>query len=306
MQSERTFVDDLKHQFRHGGMTIKLIFINVAIFLIISIVGVFFNLKGIPRELYLQEYAQPASGLYTNLWAFATHPWGLFTHMFVHFSVLHILFNMIFLYFAGRMFEQFFDQKRLLYTYLLGGLFGGVLEVLAHILLAKTALSGSIVVGASGSIMAIFMAIAFYRPNITVHLFGIVPVRMIIIAGIFILMDILKVNSGDGTAHFAHLGGAILGMISVQGLQSSGNLITLTQRFGSFVSNLFSRKKTVRMKAQRTTKPGARPKSDEDYALESKQRQDQINRILDKISKSGYESLSKAEKDFLFNQSKNK
>ncbi|OFZ54621.1 MAG: hypothetical protein A3D92_06400, partial [Bacteroidetes bacterium RIFCSPHIGHO2_02_FULL_44_7] len=263
-------------------------------------------LKGIPHETYLQEYAQPAGGLYTNLWAFATHPWGLFSHMFVHFDALHVLFNMIFLYFAGKMFEQFFDQKRLLYTYLLGGIFGGVLEILAHFLFAKTELSGSVVVGASGSIMAIFMAIAFYRPNITVQLFGIIPVRMIIIAGIFLLMDLFKLNSGDGTAHFAHLGGAILGMISVQRIHSSGNLITLAQRFGSFVRGLFSRNKKVRMKAQRTSNTGSRPKTDEDYIIESKQRQDQINRILDKISKSGYESLSKAEKDFLFNQSKNK
>lgn len=306
MQSERTFVDDLKHQFRHGGMTIKIIFINVAIFLLVTIAGAFFNLNGISHEAYLAAYAQPSGALYTNLLAFATHPWGLFTHMFLHFDVLHLLFNMIFLYFAGKMFEQFFDQKRLLYTYLLGGLFGGVLEILAHILFAKTQLSGSVVVGASGSIMAIFMAIAFYRPNITVQLFGIIPVRMIIIAGIFLLMDILKLNSGDGTAHFAHLGGAILGMISVQGLQSSGNLVTMAQRFGSSISGLFSRKKKVRMTAHRTSNSGPRPKSDEDYAFEAKERQDQINRILDKISKSGYESLSKAEKDFLFNQSKNK
>ncbi len=305
MQTERTFIDDLKHQYRHGGMTMKLMFINIAVFLVIRIIGVFMSLGGIPLDVYLGDYVQPFVGLHTDLGEFARHPWGLFTYMFVHFDFWHILMNMFFFYFAGKMFEQLFDQKRLLYTYLMGGIFGGLLEIIAHAIFPRFELFSISVVGASASVMAVFIAMAFYRPNLKVMFFGILPVRLIILAGIFLLKDLLNLSSIDGTAHFAHLGGAILGMISVQQIHSSGNLINRVQQFGDWVERLFSKNKNPRMKVRRSNKSGSqRVKTDEEYNMEAKDRQEQIDRILDKISKSGYESLTKKEKDFLFNQSK--
>ena len=304
MQTERTFIDDIKHQYKYGGTTIRLVFINVIIFLTIRILEVFSNLGGMPPKWFSDTIVDPIFGLPTEFTGFITHPWTLFTSIFAHYSLFHLLFNMIFLYFAGRMFVQLFDKRRLIYTYILGGIAGGMLEILANSLFPMLQGSNNIVIGASGSIMAIFISIAFYRPHIKVNLFGIFPVRIIILAIVFILMDLLDLGKSDGTAHFAHLGGAIFGMASIQNLQGDGNIISRFQR----LMKLFPRVKFTSSSKKMKIKRGGRTsvsKSDEDYNLNSKFEQERIDVILDKISKSGYESLTKKKKEFLFNQSKN-
>lgn len=302
---ERNFIDELKHQYRTGGVAIQLIFINVVVFLAIRIIDVFFGLITGTEGVFIDGYASHVVGLYTNFTSFITHPWGLFTSIFTHFSFTHLLFNMIFLYFVGRIFLQFFDSKRLVFTYILGGITGGLLEVIAHSLFPKLQIFNDVVIGASGAIMAIFVAIAFYRPQLKVNLFGILPVRIIILAGVFILIDILALGKEDGTAHFAHLGGAIIGMISIQNISSSGNIINVSQSLWYSFLSLFAKKNSSKMKVKKGGKSNARFKTDEEYNEDSKARQEQVDKILDKISRSGYESLSKKEKDFLFNQSKN-
>jgi membrane associated rhomboid family serine protease len=304
MQTERTFIDDIKYQFRYGGMTIRLLILNAAVFIGIQLFMVIGRLIGGELSGVIDALLRTIFALQTDLFDFLAHPWGLVTSIFSHFGFFHFLFNMIFLYFSGRMFEQLFDQKRLLYTYLLGGIFGGLFELLAHAIFPALQGSSIVVVGASGSIMAIFTAIAFYRPNMTVMLFGLFPVRIIIIAGLFILSDLVSLGMPDNTAHFAHIGGVVLGMLSIRTLHSSRNIINRAQTIGDkvslFLQGVFSRKPKMKV-----TKGGGRNiKKDEDYALEAKLRQEKIDKILDKISKSGYDSLSKAEKDFLFQQSK--
>lgn len=304
MQTERTFIDDLKHQYKHGGMTIRLIFVNVVIFLLIAIGGVIARLSGGTSGVSIAGFLGDVFVLQTDFDAFIRHPWGLFTSMFAHFGFLHLLLNMVFLYFSGRMFEQLFDQKRLLYTYLLGGVLGGIFELIASF---APVIGPHTVVGASGSIMAVFIALAFHRPNMKVNLFGILPVRLIILAIIFFLQDFLSLGENDGTAHFAHLGGAVLGMISVQQLHSPNNIVNRAQQLGDWILRLFSSSNRGQKKRLKVKRGGAntRVKTDEEYNMEAKDRQEQIDRILDKISKSGYDSLSKKEKDFLFKQSKN-
>jgi membrane associated rhomboid family serine protease len=302
MNQNRTFVEEIKFQYHHGGMHIRLIIINTIIFILIGLGLVIANLS---QNIAIAEFLGAAFTLETNLKAFATHPWGLITSIFAHFEFFHFFVNMLFLYFAGSMFIQFFTSRRLLHVYVLGGIIGGLLEITAHNLFPALIGTSSVIVGASGSIMAIFIAMAFYRPNIQVSLFGVIPVRLIIIAGLYLLYDIVSLGSKDATAHFAHLGGALIGFLSVQQLHSSKNIINMSESFGQkimrFFSNLFKPK--TKMKVE---KGGVRMgKSDEQYALEKKQRQEKTDKILDKISKSGYESLTKAEKDFLFSQSNN-
>lgn len=304
MQTERTFLDDLKYQMRHGSMTVRLIFINIFIFLAIRIVDVFVELSSTTGSSFMSDIVNPIFALQTDFFEFATHPWGLFTSMFTHFDFLHLAFNMIFLYFAGKLFEQLFDQRRLLYTYLLGGIFGGVLEIIAHAVFPKLQFSSASVVGASGAIMAIFIAIAFYRPHLKVNLFGVLPIRIIFLAGLYLLSDILGLGKSDGTAHFAHIGGAILGMLSIQNPHSSSNIVLRAEKFGAWLKSLFTRSSQLRMKVKKGGQTAGRPKTDEQFIAEAKQRQATIDKILDKISKSGYESLTKSEKEFLFNQSK--
>jgi hypothetical protein len=160
-------------------------------------------------------------------------------------------------------------------------------------------------VGASGSVMAIFSALAFYRPNLQINLFGLLPVRIIFVAAIFILMDLIALGVDDGKAHFAHMGGVLLGLLSIQNRHEKSNVLNIFIRLGDsithFFQTIFKRKSKLKV-SQNNTRSGSF-KTDEEYNLDKKQRQQKIDAILDKISKSGYESLSKAEKAFLFQQS---
>lgn len=293
MRSSRNFIEEIKYQLSHGTMTNRLIIYNVFVFALILLLNAILSLtiSQIPLTSYLFT-------LDTNLLGFIQKPWGIITSIFSHFSLWHLIFNLLFLYFAGQLFEQIFDKRRLWQTYIYGGIAGGLLEIAAHYLFPSFQHADQVVVGASGSIMAIFTALAFHSPNIRVHLFGIFPVKIYLIAIFFLLNDLIGIaDPSDNVAHFAHLGGAIFGLISIQSLHSKNNILTILENFFNRFRILFS--------ANKTSKIGkTKFKTDEDYNLERKKRQDKTDSILDKISKSGYESLTKEEKDFLFNQSK--
>ncbi len=298
MQTQRTFMDEMKHQYKAGGVIAKLILINLIVFIAITILGAIWKLGFNQDPIGVMVYVGEVVSLKTSLTKFITHPWGLFTHMFAHRGFMHIFSNMIFLFFAGKIFLQFFSQKRLLYTYILGGLLGGVFELIAQIF---PGIAQHDVIGASGSVMAIMVAVAVHRPAFKVNLFGVLPVPMFLIAGIFFLKDFVNIGVDDGIAHFAHLGGATLGVISVQQLSSSRNVINMAQQFGDWLKRLFKGNRPKMKKTQ----GNSRMKTDEQYNEEASGRQVQVDRILDKISKSGYESLTRKEKDFLFKQSNN-
>lgn len=298
MQTQRTFIDELRYQYRHGGMHIRLIFINTVVFLLIAI-GMLAT-RGQSYPLFADIFA-----LQSSFEGVIHKPWGLFTSIFAHFGFLHFLMNMLFLYFVGRIFLQFFTSRRLLYVYVIGGIVGGLAEIAAQEILQSGPGNVS-VVGASGSVMALFLAVAVYRPKLQVNLFGILPMPLLLIAGLYVLSDLLKVGSNDHTAHFAHLGGALIGFLSVTNMHSSYNIINMSESFGqkflAFFGGLFRPRKRMRVERGGGVRSG---KSDEQYNMEAKERQKKIDIILDKISKSGYESLTKAEKEFLFSQSKN-
>lgn len=293
---DRSLSEELKFQFKNGGIHIRLIFINVVVFLVIILLGL---IGKITNQVELFELIKDKGfALQTKLSDLAVTPYGFITSIFSHFSFFHLLFNMVFLFFAGNMFRQFFSSRRLLHVYVVGGIAGGLAEVIAH----QFTNQYPAVIGASGSIMALFIAMAAYRPNIQVNLFGIIPVKLYIIALIYLGAEVVQMTQIDGIAHFAHLGGALIGFLSVQNLHSSSNIINWTESIHQRILSYFSdrKKRSPRMKVQ---KGGGVPKSDEQYNMDAKAKQQKIDKILDKISKSGYESLTKAEKDFLFSQS---
>lgn len=303
MQSNRTLLEEMKFQYKTGGMHVRLIFINTVLFLILGISLVVHKLVGNQDPTFI-HFLHDNFSLQTKLELFFSQPWGLILSIFTHFSFIHFALNMLFLFTAGQMFLQFFSSKRLLHVYVVGGIGGGVLELLAHSLFNLNGGMNTYVVGASGAIMAIFIALAFYRPQLRVNLFGMFSMPFFVLAGIMLVSNLVSLGANDGTAHFAHIGGAIVGMLSVRNLNSKTNLINMTEgwaaAFVKWWKGLFS--SSPKMKVQKGGRVG---KTDEEYNLEKKQRQQKTDVILDKISKSGYESLTKAEKEFLFSQSKN-
>lgn len=300
MQTQGSFLDELKSMYKNSTY-MKLIFLNVGIFLALNIVFAFARLSDV--ELEAIEWGYYLFAMNSDISEFIYQPWSIVTAMFAHTNFMHLLFNMLMLFFVGRMFEQLYGGKKLLYVYVLGGLAGGVLELISHLVFSSLFGESVMVLGASGAIMAIFVMLAFSQPNLKVNLFMVLPVRIIWLAVVYIVVDFLRLGTEDGVAHFAHLGGAIIGVLGAQNMYSSSNIIVATESATKGFSNLFKRNKRPKLKVKRGR--DVRQMTDEEYNADAKSRQQDIDRILDKISKSGYESLSKKEKDFLFNQSNN-
>lgn len=279
-------LDEIKSEIKNK-MFMKLIFINVLIYIFIQVFSVITRLTG-----------QNLSSLEINLFTLKTSPvefllspWGILTSIFSHFDLFHLIFNMLFLYFVGKMAEYYLGAKSIIILYITGGIVGGLIEILAHTLFPNLNLLNTLVVGASGSIMAIFIAISVHKPTTEVNLYGVFKVKIIWLALVYFILDLIKIGTPDGIAHLAHIGGAITGFIL---LYDNGKIL-------NSINRLF----TIKPKTNLKVKKGGRPLSDEEFNAVKKQNEELTNKILDKISKSGYESLTKSEKDFLFKQSRN-
>lgn len=281
---QRNIVEEIKYQLAHGKMTVRLIIINVAVFIVLHLLGFILNLLKIAEPDFLLKYITLPSDLVT----FVFHPWTLLSSIFSHYSLGHLFFNMLFLFFAGSMFEQIFGSKKMLVTYILGGIFGNLFEIAATLIMPNFS-PPHFVLGASGAIMAVFTAIAVYRPQTPIYLFGIIAIPIYVLALFFLAKDLIGIGAADEIAHFAHLGGAFLGYLAVQRIHSNSNIV-------NYFSSLSFRK------SKKNNTSTSRFKTDEAYNADKKMNQDRIDAILDKISKSGYESLTREEKDFLFKQ----
>lgn len=300
MNTNSSFIDEIKRNYVSGGMHMKLIYVNVIVFLVITIFNIIGKLYGGDTSLILSDLTTSIFTLKTNPAEFILQPWGLITSIFAHFGFMHLLFNMLFLYFSGKMLEQIIGQNKLLIIYLIGGISGGLFEIIAHSIFPSLAINQIIIVGASGSVMAIFAGLAYYQPNTEILLYGIIKMKIIWLAIGYFVIDLVGIGSNDGTAHFAHIGGALLGVFLMQQNQKSTGLLN---KLASFISKM--KFPTFTKKNNLAVKKGGRPLTDEEFNLQKKQKQEMTDKILDKISKSGYESLTKSEKEFLFKQSKN-
>lgn len=294
MQQKRNLFEELKHQISHGTMTNRLVILNILVFLLIHLLFAFNKILGVETfEIIVQNLFTLEATIYGVL----AMPWGLLTNIFAHIELMHLFSNMIFLYFAGNLFERYFNSRMLLITYLFGGILGGLAEVMSATFIFPEGFH--YVLGASGSVMAIFAALAFYSPNTKIYLFGMVPVRLFILALFFLATDLIAIgDTTDHVAHFAHLGGALFGLFAMQNLNTPKNILSIIDSRYTKIERWLKGLRTSRQKTRTV-------KTDEEYNFAKKTRQDKTDRILDKISRSGYDSLNKEEKDFLFNQSKN-
>lgn len=293
-------MEDLKRFFRDSSILPRLIIINVGVWLLVQIlfvIGWAFNRSDLLMEQYILEYlALPAS-----LELLIVRPWTLFTYMFLHTSFWHILFNMLWLYWFGRIFTQYLNQRQLLTTYIVGGLAGGLLYIIAFNILPvfQESLDLARALGASASVMAIVMAISMYVPNFTINLMFFGKVKIFYLAVVLFVIDFFMIRHGNAGGHIAHIGGALYGLIFVRYLKRGNDFSKFFPRF-SFKSN----QGPLRKKKTKNRPPSnGRPVSDDDYNRNKAKNQKKIDEILDKISRSGYDSLTKEEKALLFDHS---
>lgn len=293
------FFDDIKNQYKSGSALIKLIFINVGVFLLIHIAGILLWLFNIPNGTVqiVKWLALPAD---FNQIVFK--PWTILSYMFLHEQLMHIFFNMLVLYFGSRIFLQFLNEKKLVVTYLLGGLTGGLLYILTFNLFPvfKGIMPVSIALGASASVMAILVAAATYVPNFVVRLIFLGNVKLKYIAMVYVALDVLSIPKENAGGHIAHIGGALFGFVFIQQLKKGRDFTIGFAKFLDGIKNLFKPRKKMKV----VYKKNAKTRNDYDYNAQKKANQQKIDEILDKISKSGYDSLSKEEKAILFEQSK--
>lgn len=300
--------DEIKQSFKRGSILTKLIYINLGIFLTINIIYILFiliNPAGISR-IEINAYFQTKFLTYlmvpADISKLIIKPWTIFTYMFLHFNFLHILFNLIWLFLFGRIFLMYLSEKQLLSTYILGGLSGAFLFIFFYNIFPGLTpyVKQSEMLGASAGVMAIAMGICFYVPNYSVYVPLIGPVKLKYIAVFFIITDILQIASYNAGGHIAHLGGVIYGYFFVQQYRKGRDLGKGLNNILDSIATLFRiRKKRMKVSYKRNV----RDMSDMEYNKYKAQTQEEIDRILDKIAKSGYDSLTKKEKETLFKMS---
>ena len=288
-------IDDIKRKYRQGTMLMRIIYINIAIFVLLHLVAFVGVIMNVPAQGMIQ-WLQVPSNLSQLLYA----PWTLITYMFTHYDLLHILFNMLWLYWMGRIFLEYFTPKRLSALYLLGGLGGALLYLLAMNLLPHSIGSNAYLMGASASVIAIVVAVAIWAPDYKIGLLFIGEVSLKWVAIITIGIDLLSVDAGNAGGHIAHLGGAAVGAIYATALRRGTDITRPLNAALDWLASLFSRRdKGIGAPVGGTAYNSQHQATDEPTEA-------QIDAILDKIKRSGYTSLTDKERDLLFRASRKK
>ncbi|MFT7156538.1 MAG: membrane associated rhomboid family serine protease [Parvicella sp.] len=297
----KDILDGLKAQLKQGGMYIKLIYINVAVFILMGIIHQLMILMQSENQ-----FNQVTQFLYLNTaWdQFFLRPWTWFTSIFLHYNFGHLFSNMLLLFMIGGILEHFLGAKKVLSIYVLGGLAGGFLQVVAkHTFPLFSGKMDYSILGASGAIIAIAVAAATYRPNFTVKLFGALEVKLIWIVGALVLLDLMSMGEMGGVARFAHIGGALFGYIAARLLLGGKDITKWFDRWMVKLQNLLKRKPRSKMSVEYSKSRGEKPpRNDYDYNESKAEKQAKVDAILDKIKYKGYDGLSKAEKDYLSRQ----
>ncbi|GLR17914.1 rhomboid family intramembrane serine protease [Portibacter lacus] len=301
--------DDLKNYFRSGNMISRIIIINGAVFLALILIKIGLIFTG-PEYAAKMAVVTKYISINESMWFNITHPWVFVTHAFTHFGFFHILFNMLMLLWFGRIVGDLLGDKHVLPIYIYGIMAG----ILFFWISANYISPGTqIAYGASAAVMAIVVAAGFTAPDYEMNLILIGPVRIKYIVLVLLILDLLSVSNMSNTGgHLAHLGGAILGGLYVNGLRSGYDLSTPMNNLINKIVAIFTpsersapRRKsplTVSFKSEgKTRKSGSISDTEEKQYSVS----DRLDEILDKIKEKGIQRLTKEEREFLENQSKN-
>jgi membrane associated rhomboid family serine protease len=299
-----TIISNVETFFKRGTILSNLIVINILVFLLIKIIGIGLLLFNFNSSFLVDYLRLPAD--FTQL---MYRPWTLITYMFTHVGFWHILFNLLWLYWFGKLFLTFFGSRPLGGLYFLGGIAGGGLFLFAYNLFPY--FSGTIpftyLIGASASIMAIVFAVSCYKPDYEIGLLFIGRVKIIYVAIVLVVINIVTLQTthpegrillNNAGGFFAHLGGIIAGIRFASMYKKGKDMTKGVNVFFDKVANIF-KKKPVKMKIKYR-----RPESDIDYNTRKNQENKEIDSILEKIKNSGYNSLNESEKKKLFDASK--
>lgn len=286
-----SILDDLKLQYKSGGIEIQLIFWNIGLAIIYFLIEAFSKTAIVEVNYWLLLFSFPSELVFK--------PWTLLTYAFFHGGLLHLIFNLIMLNFAARLFLTFFTAKQFLGLYILGAIFSGLVFVLTYFLFG----SAGVLIGASGAIMAVLIASATYSPFYQLRLLLIGNVKLWHIAAVFLVLDLIQLPTDNMGGHIAHLGGAFFGFLYIKLLKNGTDLSLIITKIISFFVNLFKPKKGTPFKKVHRNPTKPQQKTVSKIVVKDKTQQ-QIDEILDKISQSGYDSLTKDEKEFLFKAGK--
>lgn len=282
----------------------KLIIINVVVFLLLNIVNVIIFLSNSDRSISEAVTGNIMSWIMlpADTRNLLTRPWTLFTHLFTHYQIFHLLFNMLWLYWFGRIIQEFVGSKKILPLYLYGGLAGAALLILAYNIFPglNPDLPYVKALGASAGVMAIVVAAATLVPDYTVFLFFFGAVRIKFIVLFLVILDLVSVPDLNSGGHIAHLGGMLFGYIFIKQLQMGHDWSKPFNNFLDRVENVFTKRKQPRVVYKTESR---QPKKSQTTIFTDDQQQ-RVDAILDKIKRSGYDSLSKEEKEFLFKVSR--
>ncbi len=289
--------NDIKNYFSKGSTVSRLVGINMGVFIVFALFRLFFYLWN--NSTFSAETINWLA-VSSNIEVVASKPWTLITYSFLHVRFFHILFNMLVLYVGGRLFSQFLGEGRLVPTYILGAIAGAAFYIGAYNFFPvfEGVRHQAVAFGASASVLAIFFAVAVFQPNYQLSLLLFGRIKLKYIALIFIVIDLLSIERGNPGGHIAHLGGATWGFVYVALLKSNIDPAGFFYRMFKWLKGLLAPKQKLKVK-----RTGSRPLNDYEYNKKRAENQKEIDEILDKISKSGYQSLSANEKEILFRMS---
>ncbi|WP_340073919.1 rhomboid family intramembrane serine protease [Leptobacterium sp. I13] len=295
--------NDIRYKYASMSVVGKMIVINTVIFILNILLPFLFSL---PQDFFLKWFELPK-----QFSEFITRPWSIITYAFFHADgigqgrlyIWHILWNMVLLYFSGRIFLNLFRGRRFLNVYFLGAIMGGVFFVLSYNMFPAFFQVNTSLIGASAAVMAILIFVCTYIPNQETRILFF-NVKLWYIGGFFVILDLVQIPFGNAGGHLAHLGGATLGFVYAKKLYEGKDIGEWFEKIMSRMVSFFKPKKKSPLKTVYKKEKVTATTASYSASYTKNEHQQKIDDILDKISKSGYESLSKEEKDYLFNAGK--
>lgn len=275
------FLNDIKHSFLKGNSAERIIYLNIVFFIV---------------ALFASSFVVTWFALPETFEAFISKPWTLVSYAFVHTRFLHLLSNLIVLYYIGNLFHNFFTGRQFLNVYFVGAIFSGLVFLAYNYFTDRSVLPLG---GASAAVTAVFVALSTKIPRYGLQLRFIGSIELWVLAAIWVCLSIVGMSSINSGGSVAHLAGALFGFVYTKQLEKGNDIGSWFDAIGDAFVNMFKPKSNANLKTVHKSRKRKSQKTSEPKTTQRK-----IDDILDKIGKSGYESLTKEEKEFLFRAGK--